>query len=86
MVRISDYPYIFCSVHARYLHEGEEGRAVSAAEYIEDVNDTPVILIDGLTKNWRCPGWRVCWVVGVCQFYYLFDKLIYLFCFVSQKI
>lgn len=47
-----------------YLHEGEEGRALSAAEYIEDVNDSPMILIDGLTKNWRCPGWRVCWVVG----------------------
>lgn len=47
-----------------YLHEGEEGRAVSAAEYIDDINETPLILIDGLTKNWRCPGWRVCWVVG----------------------
>ncbi|KAG8690933.1 hypothetical protein FRC11_008022 [Ceratobasidium sp. 423] len=23
-----------------------------------------VVLIDGLTKNWRLPGWRVCWVVG----------------------
>lgn len=23
-----------------------------------------MVLIDGLTKNWRCPGWRVCWVAG----------------------
>jgi len=23
-----------------------------------------VILINGLTKCWRLPGWRVCWVVG----------------------
>ncbi|EPQ28630.1 uncharacterized protein PFL1_03933 [Pseudozyma flocculosa PF-1] len=47
-----------------YLHEGPLGRANSAAEYIDDINDTPVVLIDGLTKGWRLPGWRVCWVVG----------------------
>lgn len=23
-----------------------------------------VIIVDGLTKNWRLPGWRVCWVLG----------------------
>ncbi|CAD6885641.1 unnamed protein product [Tilletia laevis] len=47
-----------------YQLEGELGRAVSAAEFVEDPDETPVVLIDGLTKNWRCPGWRVCWVVG----------------------
>jgi aspartate/methionine/tyrosine aminotransferase len=59
-----DVTTILDEFYSWYLHEGEEGRAVSAAEYIEDVNETPVILVDGLTKNWRCPGWRVCWVVG----------------------
>lgn len=59
-----DVTCILDEFYSWYLHEGEEGRAVSAAEYIEDVNESPVILIDGLTKNWRCPGWRVCWVVG----------------------
>lgn len=29
-----------------------------------DVNEDPVVLIDGLTKNFRLPGWRVCWVIG----------------------
>ncbi|GAA5842199.1 hypothetical protein JCM5353_004583 [Sporobolomyces roseus] len=37
---------------------------VSAAEYIEDVNEDNVILIGGLTKGFRLPGWRVCWVIG----------------------
>ena len=23
-----------------------------------------IIIVDGLTKNWRLPGFRVCWVVG----------------------
>jgi len=37
---------------------------VSAARYIEDVNEEPVLLFDGLTKCYRYPGWRVGWVVG----------------------
>jgi len=40
------------------------GQSSSAASYIEDVDKDSVILIDGLTKNWRLPGWRVCWVIG----------------------
>ncbi|KAJ1025362.1 hypothetical protein NDA13_004175 [Ustilago tritici] len=47
-----------------YMHEGPLGRANSAAEHIDDINETPVVLIDGLTKGFRLPGWRVCWVVG----------------------
>lgn len=37
---------------------------VSAAAYIEDVNEDPVIILDGLTKNWRYPGWRVSWTLA----------------------
>ena len=37
---------------------------VSAAAHVKDVNRDPVILIDGLTKNFRYPGWRVGWLVG----------------------
>ncbi|RDB21198.1 Aspartate aminotransferase [Hypsizygus marmoreus] len=45
-------------------NENDYGKSVSSAKYIEDVNQDSVIIIDGLTKNWRLPGWRVCWVVG----------------------
>ncbi|KAK7040913.1 hypothetical protein VNI00_009509 [Paramarasmius palmivorus] len=34
-------------------NDKDYGKSISAAEYIEDVNE-----------NWRLPGWRVCWVVG----------------------
>jgi aspartate/methionine/tyrosine aminotransferase len=48
-----------------YPEDGEEyGKSISSAEYIDDVNADPVVIIDGLTKNWRLPGWRVCWVLG----------------------
>ena len=40
------------------------GGMVSAAQYVEDVDRDPVVLFDGLTKNWRYPGWRVTWAVA----------------------
>jgi N-succinyldiaminopimelate aminotransferase len=42
----------------------EEEGMVSAARYVEDVDDDPVVILDGFTKNWRYPGWRATWVVG----------------------
>ncbi len=47
----------------------EDGHApadkpVSAAEFVEDVERDPVVIVDGLTKNHRYPGLRVGWVVG----------------------
>lgn len=37
---------------------------VSAARYVEDVDRDPVVIFDGLTRNWRYPGWRITWTVG----------------------
>jgi hypothetical protein len=36
----------------------------SAARYVENVDEDPIVIFDGLTKNWRYPGWRVTWTVG----------------------
>jgi aspartate/methionine/tyrosine aminotransferase len=36
----------------------------SAARYLEDLEAEEVVLFDGLTKNWRYPGWRMTWTVG----------------------
>lgn len=36
----------------------------SAARYVEDVDRDPILIFDGLTKNWRYPGWRVTWTIG----------------------
>jgi aspartate/methionine/tyrosine aminotransferase len=40
---------------------------ISAAEYVENVEKDPVVIFDGLTKNWRYPGWRVTWTIGPKQ-------------------
>jgi aspartate/methionine/tyrosine aminotransferase len=37
---------------------------VSAAAFVDDVERDPVLLVDGLTKSFRYPGWRVGWIVG----------------------
>lgn len=44
--------------------DGPEGGIVSAARYVDDVDRDPVVIFDGLTKNWRYPGWRCTWIVG----------------------
>ncbi|MFO0552460.1 MAG: pyridoxal phosphate-dependent aminotransferase [Polyangiaceae bacterium] len=51
--------------YSHYLY-GIPGAAPmeSAARYVEDVDDDPIVIFDGLTKNWRYPGWRVTWTVG----------------------
>lgn len=36
----------------------------SAARYVDDVDKDPVVIFDGLTKNWRYPGLRVTWTLG----------------------
>ncbi len=37
---------------------------MSAARWVEDVDRDPVVILDGFTKNWRYPGWRVTWTVA----------------------
>jgi N-succinyldiaminopimelate aminotransferase len=50
--------------YSHYIWRREAGVPVSAAAWVEDVDRDPVVLFDGLTKNWRYPGWRVTWTVG----------------------
>lgn len=51
--------------HFVYTADGRPGDGpVSAARFVDDVERDPVLLVDGLTKSFRYPGWRVGWVVG----------------------
>jgi aspartate/methionine/tyrosine aminotransferase len=58
---------IFDEFYSHYVYEPQRSNGVSiesAAEFIEDVNSDPIVIVDGLTKNWRLPGWRIGWIVG----------------------
>lgn len=37
---------------------------VSGAAFVEDVDRDPVVIIDGMTKNYRYPGLRIGWILG----------------------
>lgn len=52
--------------YSHYVYTGSPNdcKIVSAAAYVEDVNHDPIIIVDGLTKNWRYPGWRLSWTLG----------------------
>jgi aspartate/methionine/tyrosine aminotransferase len=63
VARKADCTLILDEFYSHYVWTGERS-IVSAAEHVEDVNEDPVVILDGLTKNWRYPGWRVAWVVG----------------------
>lgn len=54
----------FYSHYVYSTDKSEKVNAVSAARYIEDVNKDPIIILDGLTKNWRRPGWRISWTIA----------------------
>ncbi len=55
---------IFDEFYGHYIYGPEADSPLSAAQYVEDVDRDPIIIVDGLTKNWRLPGWRICWTVG----------------------
>lgn len=52
--------------YSHFIYEnGKPASApVSSAEYIEDVNSDSVLIVDGLTKSFRYPGWRMAWALG----------------------
>jgi N-succinyldiaminopimelate aminotransferase len=66
VARELDCALLLDEFYSHYLWTGGGGELAveSAARYVTDVDRDPVVLFDGLTKNWRYPGWRVTWTVG----------------------
>jgi aspartate/methionine/tyrosine aminotransferase len=66
-VRALDCVLITDEFYSHYLWRPDLvalGGLMSAAQYVEDVDRDPVVILDGLTKNWRYPSWRVAWTLG----------------------
>ena len=64
--RTLDCALLLDEFYSHYVYRAPPGRlpVESAARYVEDVDGDPVVIFDGLTKNWRYPGWRVTWALG----------------------
>ena len=63
MARELDCALLLDEFYSHYVWKGD-GAITSAAQHVEDVDADPVVIFDGLTKNWRYPGFRICWTVG----------------------
>lgn len=50
--------------YSHFMYAPDMNGPVSAAAHVEDVNEDPVVIIDGLTKCFRYPGWRSGWIVA----------------------
>jgi len=66
IARELDCSLLIDEFYSHYVWTGRPGQLPieSAARYVDDVNRDPVVIFDGLTKNWRYPGWRVTWTVA----------------------
>ena len=67
MSRELDCALIFDEFYSHYIWRPDllaAGGIETAARYVDDVDRDPVVILDGLTKNWRYPGWRVTWALG----------------------
>ncbi|KAF8446646.1 pyridoxal phosphate-dependent transferase [Terfezia claveryi] len=47
-----------------YYGSNCDGTTISAAVNVTDVNSDDVLILDGLTKRFRLPGWRIAWILG----------------------
>jgi hypothetical protein len=59
--------FIFDEFYSHYVYGQRQqplASIVSAAAHVEDVDRDPIVIVDGLTKGWRYPGWRLSWIVG----------------------
>lgn len=66
MARELDCTLLLDEFYSHYIYKTRPGAlpVASAARHVEDVDRDPVVIFDGLTKNWRYPGWRVTWALG----------------------
>lgn len=61
--RSLDCTLILDEFYSHYIWNGSPAEA-TAARFVEDVERDPVVIVNGLTKSWRYPGWRVSWTLG----------------------
>lgn len=59
-----NFSLIIDEFYFNHIYSSGEEKMVSATEFIEDIENTPIILVAGLSKAFRYPGWRLCWAIG----------------------
>ena len=52
--------------YSHFIYDGDQPGCgpVSCAQFVDNPDTDPILVIDGLTKSFRYPGWRMGWVLG----------------------
>lgn len=61
--KIKDIILIFDEFYFNYIFDNGDN-FLSSAEFIENIESENVIIISGITKACRYPGWRIGWIIG----------------------
>jgi aspartate/methionine/tyrosine aminotransferase len=67
LARDTSFTLILDEFYSHFIYDKDttgECQMLSGAEFVEDVNTDPLVILNGLTKNWRYPGWRISWTLG----------------------
>ncbi len=66
VARELDCTLLLDEFYSHYVYRSRPGTlpVESAARYVRNVDEDPIVLFDGFTKNWRYPGWRITWAVA----------------------
>ncbi len=62
MARRQNCTLLMDEFYSHFMYNGYG--PVSIAPFVEDIEEDPILIVDGLTKCYRYPGWRVGWVLG----------------------
>lgn len=63
ITQANDVLLILDEFYLNYIYQ-DDNKLVSAAKYVETIESSNVIIVGGLTKPWRYPGWRIAWALG----------------------
>ena len=55
---------IIDEVYSFYVYDNSSKEPLSICNSIDTIQDSNIIIINGLTKGWKLPGFRLCWILA----------------------
>jgi len=55
---------IIDEVYSFYVYDKLSKEPLSICNAIDSIQDSNIIIINGLTKGWKLPGFRLCWILA----------------------
>ena len=55
---------IIDEIYSLYIYDDINSKPLSICNSIKNIDNTNIIVINGLTKGWKVPGLRLCWILA----------------------